>query len=269
MTLAQCPACGGEVSTETGNCRRCGAVASTSQGPPPAKPASPPGPRFRKPLPPTASKAEQESAVISRASLGSTGVTTATREAAIRQRLLWGGGALALVSVLFVLARAVTMMVVLVPLGILCLAAVGLGLVLGVMNRGLPYLPRTRRVHSLLLVVAAPFAFALAVGIVPKNAAEQHEFEESVKRAATAQAEADRQSKATSDCQSYILEHLQVPSSASLPGSPKVFRWDRQEGGYVIRGAVEAQNAFGARLRRVYECTADAGGQLVSGRILE
>jgi hypothetical protein len=269
MALAQCWACGGEVSAEAKSCPGCRALVSARQGPPPARPAPPPSSLFRKPPLPGAARDQQQTAVITRPAPASTGATTAAREAAIRRWLLWGGGALALVSILFVLARTVTMMVVVVPLGILCLGAMGLGLVRGVVNRGLPYLPRTRRVHSLLLVVAAPFVFAFAAGIVPRNAAEQRELEEGNKRAAAAQAEAERQSKATTDCQTYILEHLQVPSSASLPGSPKVFRWDRQEGGYVIRGAVEAQNAFGARLRRIYECTADAGGQLVSGRILE
>ncbi len=269
MAVAQCRACGGEVPAEATCCARCGALATASKGPPPAKSASPLSSRFRKPPLPAAARTEQETTVIRRPSSASTGVTRAACEAAIRQRLLWSGSVLALVSILFVLARNVTMMVVVVPLVILCLGAMGLGLVRGLLNRGLPYLPQTRRVHSLLLVVVAPVVLGVLGQIVPMTSAERRQSEEDARRAAAAQAETDRQSKATSDCQSYILEHLQVPSSASLPGSPKVFRWDRQEGGYVIRGAVEAQNAFGARLRRVYECTADAGGQLVSGRILE
>ena len=267
MALALCRACGGEVSTETGNCRRCGALASASQGPPSPKPASPPGSRFRKPPVPAAARAEPETTVIRRPSPASAGVTRAAREAAIRQRLLWGGGAVAASSILLVLAQTVTMMVVLVPLGLLCTAATGIGMVRALQNRGLPYLPRTRRLHSVLLVIVVPFFFAVAFQMTPRTAADQRRLDEIAAKRALEEATSDE--TLTKHCQIQIIGGLQVPSSVSFPGSTKVFRWDRQEGGYVIRGAVEAQNAFGARLRRVYECTADAGGQLVSGRILE
>ncbi len=267
MALAHCRACGGEVSTEAACCPHCGVLASASQGPPPAKSASPPSSLFRKPPSPAAARTQQETTVVTPPTLGSTGVTRAARESAIRQRMLWGGGALAASSILLVLARTVTMMVVLVPLGLLCTAATGIGIVRAFQNRGLPYLPRTRRLHSVLLVVVVPFFFAVAFQVTPRTAADQCRLDEIAAKRALEEATSDE--TLTKNCQIQIIGGLQVPSSVSFPGSTKVFRWDRQEGGYVIRGAVEAQNAFGARLRRIYECTADSGGQLVSGRILE
>jgi hypothetical protein len=265
MALAHCRACGGEASTEAACCPHCGVLASASQGLPSAKSPSPPSSLFRKP--PATVRAGQETAVITRPSLDSTGVTRAAREAAIRQRLLWGGGALAISSILLVLARTVTMMVILAPLGLLCTAATGIGIMRAFQNRGLPYLPRTRRLHSVLLVVVVPFFFAVAVQVTPRTAADQQRLDASAAKRTLEEATSDE--TLIKNCQIQIIGGLQVPSSVSFPGSTKVFRWERQEGGYVIRGAVEAQNAFGARLRKVYECTADAGGQLVSGRILE
>ncbi len=159
------------------------------------------------------------------------------------------------------------MMVVLVPLSLLCTATMGIAMVRAFQNRGLPYLPRTRRLHSVLLLLAVPVFFALAFQATPRTAADQKRLDEiAVKRALE---EATSDETLTKNCEIQIIGSLQVPSSVSFPGSTKVFRWDRPEGGYIVRGAVEAQNAFGARLRRLYECTADARGQLVSGRILE
>jgi TRAP-type uncharacterized transport system substrate-binding protein len=41
------------------------------------------------------------------------------------------------------------------------------------------------------------------------------------------------------------------------------------DGGYLIRGSVDAQNAFGAMLRRNYLCAVNSCGQVVSGGVLE
>jgi hypothetical protein len=192
----------------------------------------------------------------------------------IRRRLLWGGGALALVLVLLGLARTVSMWVVLAPLGVICLGAMGLNLLRALQNQGLPYLPKTRRVHSLLVVLATPFLFALAFAIVPKTYQEQQRLEQMQRedarlKAEEAQqaAEKERRGQAHSACQLYVLEHLQAPSSAAFSHAAAIVPSD--DGGYLIRGSVDAQNAFGAKLRRNYLCAVDSAGRVVNGGVLE
>ena len=41
------------------------------------------------------------------------------------------------------------------------------------------------------------------------------------------------------------------------------------DGGYLIRGSVDAQNVFGAKLRRNYLCAVDSAGRAVNGGVLE
>jgi len=139
--------------------------------------------------------------------------------------------------------------------------------VLGLTNRTLPYLPRTWRVHSLLVVVIVPFVFAIAVHVIPKTTKEQREFDESRRRTPAAQADEERQSRVKLDCEVYVRQRLQVPSTADFSPSAKLS--SREDGGYLVRGWVEAQNAFGAKFRRQYDCAIDGSGQVISGRTVE
>jgi hypothetical protein len=185
----------------------------------------------------------------------------------LRRRLLWGGSALAVVMILLGLARTVSMWVVLAPLGVICLGVMGLNLLRALQNRGLPYLPKTRRVHSLLVVLVTPILFGLAFGFVPKTYQEQRRLEQMEREEAQQKVEKERRFDAHIACQVYIREHLQAPSSADFSHSAAIV--PRDKGGYLIRGSVDAQNAFGAKLRRQYECAVDGSGQVVNGKIVE
>lgn len=136
-----------------------------------------------------------------------------------------------------------------------------------IQNEGPPGFPRTRRVHSLLVVLVAPLLFAIAVAIVPKTSEEQRQFDEFQRQEAQRQAEQERRLQAHAACQVYVRERLKAPSSAEFSRSAAIA--PREEGGYLIRGSVEAQNAFGVKLRRNYLCAVDPAGQVVSGSVLE
>ena len=72
---------------------------------------------------------------------------------------------------------------------------------------------------------------------------------------------------ATEGGQLYVLQHLQAPSSAAFSHSAAIAPSD--DGGYLIRGSVDAQNAFGVKLRRNYLCAVDSAGRVMSGGVLE
>jgi len=185
----------------------------------------------------------------------------------LRRRLLWAGGALAVVLILLGLARTISMWVVLAPLGLICLGVMGFSLVRALQNRGLPFLPKTRRVLRLRVVPCAPTLFGRAFAVVPKAYQEQQRLEEMERADARRTAEKERRDQAHNACQLYVLEHLQAPSSAAFAHSVAIVPND--DGGYLIRGSVDAQNAFGAKLRRNYLCAVDSAGRVVSGGVLE
>jgi len=170
VALPQCPVCGHSILTGVTRCSRCGnsplpANQSTSQDLAPSEI----GTFFRKPAAPTPP------------SPAPTRKTKAARDAVIRGRLLRGAAMLTSVFVLLALASLVSMWVLLAPLGIICLGAMGVGLLRAVQNRGLPYLPKTRRVHSVFLILIAPAIFILAFDLGPKTS-EQRQYWDAVKR---------------------------------------------------------------------------------------
>jgi hypothetical protein len=234
---------------------------------PEAKATPPHGSVFRKSPPQVAPRIEQQAIPSIAPALAPPRVTRAAREAMIRRRVLWGGGALAIVLILLGLARTISMWVVLAPLGVICLGVMGFSLVRALQNRGLPYLPKTRRVHSLLVVLVTPILFGLAFAVVPKTYQEQQRLEQMEREDARRAAEKERRDQAHNACQLYVLEHLQAPSSASFSHSAAIV--PSEDGGYLIRGSVDAQNAFGAKLRRNYLCAVDSAGRVVGGGVLE
>jgi hypothetical protein len=256
MALTLCETCQTPLLAGTQACPRCGV--SISRGT-----ATPSGTStFRKP------------SVLLSPRLGTTvpnppSVTSGqhVHEDTVRRRLLWGGAAIAGLSVLLILARTITMWMLLAPLGLLCLGALAVGLLRALQNQGLPSLPKTRRVHSLLLAVAAPLVFILAVAIVPKTAREQRQYDEFQRLEAQREADKEHRLQAQVGCEVYIRERLKAPSSADFSSSVAIA--PREEGGYVVRGSVDAQNAFGAKLRRIYVCAVDAAGGVVTGSLLE
>jgi len=116
-------------------------------------------------------------------------------------------------------------------------------------------------------VLVSPLLFALAFGFVPKTYQEQQRLEQMQREDAQQAAEKERRVQAHSACQLYVLQHLQAPSSAAFSHSAAIVPSD--DGGYLIRGSVDAQNAFGAMLRRNYLCAVDSAGRVVNGGVLE
>ena len=43
----------------------------------------------------------------------------------------------------------------------------------------------------------------------------------------------------------------------------------QSEGGYLVGGFVDAQNAFGVKLRRNYVCSVDSAGRVITAGLLE
>lgn len=164
-------------------------------------------------------------------------LTTTAREAVARQRLIWIGGVAAVVFLLLGLARTVSMWMVLAPLGILCLGAMGVGALRAILNEGLPSFPKTRRVHSLIVVLAAPLLFMIAIAIVPKTGQEQRQFDKFQRLEVQRQADKEHRLQAQVACQVYVSERLKAPSSADF--SPSAAIVPRDEGGYLVRGGVE------------------------------
>lgn len=270
MALTQCRACRREIPAETNACPHCGAQQSTGDMVASAALSAPGTSTFRRPPAPSSHPAGSAARARSAAAPQPTTQprpTKTAREAVARQRLLWGGSVGALVLLLLGLARTVSMWMVLAPLGILCLGAMGVGALRAIQNEGLPSLPKTRRVHSLLVVLVAPLLFAIALAIVPKTAEEQRRFDEFQRQEAQRQAEHERRLQAHAACQVYVSERLKAPSSAEF--SPSAAIVPRDEGGYLIRGIVDAQNAFGTKLHRNYLCAVDPAGQVVSGTVVE
>ena len=143
----------------------------------------------------------------------------------------------AVVFLLLGLARTVSMWMVLAPLGILCLGAMGVGALRAILNEGLPSFPKTRRVHSLIVVLAAPLLFMIAIAIVPKTGQEQRQFDKFQRLEVQRQADKEHRLQAQVACQVYVSERLKAPSSADF--SPSAAIVPRDEGGYLVRGGVE------------------------------
>jgi hypothetical protein len=56
-------------------------------------------------------------------------------------------------------------------------------------------------------------------------------------------------------CQNLVKDNLRAPSTASFPSFPTV-------SGDTIRGAVDAENGFGAMIRSDFQCTIIGGSQV-------
>lgn len=268
MALTRCPACQKEMPAETVACAHCGAPQLAASMAGAAAPGSTRPSTFRRPPAAPSRTAGSASPPAGTATPATQPRLTKTaREAVARQRLLWGGSLAAVVLLLLGLARTVSMWMVLAPLGILCLGAMVVGALRGIQNKGLPSFPKTRRAHSLLVVLAAPFVFLVAFDLAPKTLEEQRHFDEMQRRAEQQRAEKDQRLHAHLACQTYVTERLKAPSSAEFSRSAEIV--PRDEGGYLIRGSIEAQNAFGVKLRRNYLCAVDPAGQVVRGTVVE
>jgi len=263
MALTRCPACQKEMPAEINACPHCGAqkLAPSMAGTTTAAASGPS--TFRRPSAPRPSMTAAASKPAAPVALNA----KSDCEAVTRQRLLWGGSLAAVVLLLLGLARSISMWMVLAPLGILCLGAMVVGALRAIQNEGLPSFPKTRRVHSLLVVLAAPLVFLTAFGLGPKTMEEQRQFNEMQQRAEQQRAEKDRRLHAQVACQTYVAERLKAPSSAEFLRSTEIV--PRDEGGYLVRGSVEAQNAFGVKLRRSYLCAVDPAGQVARGTVVE
>jgi len=90
-----------------------------------------------------------------------------------------------------------------------------------------------------------------------------------LRRAAEQQQEAERkrQLSARAACQVHIRARLKVPSTAKFSVFPVIVPGDA--GGYVVKGSVEAQNSFGAKLHREYVCAVDGRGRVLEAGLLE
>jgi hypothetical protein len=263
MALTQCRECRREIPADTNACPHCGAqqpAASMAT----AKTAGFSAPStFRRPPAPPPHPAGSATKLAAPLRLN----TKSEREAVARQRFIWIGSVAAVVLLLLGLARTVSMWMVLAPLGILCLGAMVVGTLRAIQNEGLPSFPKTRRGHSLLVVFAAPLVFLIAFDLAPKTLEEQRHFDDMQRRAEQQRAEKDRRLHAHIACQTYVTERLKAPSSAEFSRSAEIV--PRDEGGYLIRGSIEAQNAFGVKLRRNYLCAVDPAGQVVRGTVVE
>src|SRR5262249_49138258 len=196
------------------------------------------------------------------------------QDAVVRRQLLWGVGALSVLLLLLALASLVSMWMFLVPLGVICLTAMVIGLSRALQNRGLPYLPKTRRVHSLLLILVAPLLFIVAFDRGPKTFEQQQIWNEiklanerAENESKLKKLEKDRRFDAQITCQIYLQNRLQAPSSATF--SRKSVIDPRSEGGYLVAGFVDAQNAFGVKLRRNYVCAVDSAGRVINAGLVE
>lgn len=268
MALTQCRECRREIPAQTNACPHCGAQQLAASMAGAVTPGAPAASTFRRP-PAAPSRTVSSASPPAGPPPPATQprLTKTAREAVARQRLLWGGSVAALVLLLLGLARTISMWMVLAPLGILCLGAMVVGALRAIQNEGLPSFPKTRRVHSLLVVLAAPLVFLTAFGLGPKTMEEQRQFDEMQQRAEQQRIEADRRRHAHLACQIYVTERLKAPSSAEFSRSAEIV--PRDEGGYLIRGSIEAQNAFGVNLRRNYLCAVDPAGQVVRGTVVE
>lgn len=268
MALTQCPACRKEIPAETVACAHCGAPRLVASMAGAAAPDSTRPSTFRRPAATPSRAVGSGSPAVGAATPATEPRQTKTaRETVVRRRLLWGGSMAAAVLLLLGLARTVSMWMVLAPLGILCLGAMVIGALRAIQNEGLPSFPKTRRVHSLLMVLAAPLLFLTAFGLGPKTVEEQRQFDNLQQRAEQQRAETDRRLHAQVACQTYVSERLKAPSTAEFSRSIEIA--PRDEGGYLVRGSVEAQNAFGVKLRRSYLCAVDPAGQVARGTLVE
>jgi hypothetical protein len=255
MALAPCRKCGKIISTDAAVCPTCGAPTRRL----PDRPDVPPVPLFRKPSPqPVAVTRSPQPSEEAQPRPTPRPLSKAAREAVIRRRLVWGLGAIATLLVLLGLTRVAGSWVVLSPLALVCAVAVGLGLHTAIRGRRLPFFPQTRRAHGFLLALGAVLVWVAASQLVPQSLKEQQRL------AAEQQQEAERQRQlhAQAACHIYIQARLKVPSTAEFSVFPVIV--PRDGGGYIVKGSVEAQNAFGAKLHREYVCAADA-----TGRVLE
>ena len=268
MALTQCRECRREVPAQMKACPHCGAQQLAASMADAVTPGAPAASTFRRPpVAPSRPAGSASPPPGPRPSATQSRLTKTAREALARQRLLWGGSLAAVVLLLLGLARTVSMWMVLAPFGILCLGAMVVGALRAIQSEGLPFFPRTRRVHSLLVVLAAPIVFLIAFDLAPKTIAEQRQFDEMQQRAEQQRAEKDQRLHAQIACQTYVAERLKAPSSAEFSRSTEIV--PRDEGGYLVRGSVEAQNAFGVKLRRGYLCAVDPAGQVARGTVVE
>jgi len=194
MALTQCRECGREVPIQAGACPHCGAPEQAG-GRAPAVAASPTGASaFRRPPPPpTPGGATPHQSRDSDEAPAQARVTKAAQEAAFRRRLIWGLAGVAIVLFALGLSRTLGSWVVLSPLALLCVVAVGLGLHTALRGRSLPFFPNTRRAHGVLLTLVAVTAWVVASAFVPRTLEEKQQEA----RNETARQEAARKRVAT------------------------------------------------------------------------
>jgi hypothetical protein len=151
----------------------------------------------------------------------------------------------------------------LLPIGLACAVVGGLGCRTAILGRSLPFFSRSRRAHGILLALVAIVVWAVAYQVVPKTLEEKQQEERE------AQDEAARKALIAVQvaCEFYIKARLKVPSTARFADFPAIVRND--DGSYVVKGEVDAQNAFGVMLRKPYICSVGPGGTVREGGLVE
>lgn len=71
---------------------------------------------------------------------------------------------------------------------------------------------------------------------------------------------ASQQEEAKWQCRQFVERSLKAPSTASFQDMRDFTAWGTDDGPYGVKGYVDSQNSFGAKLRMEFVCTLEKNG---------